>query len=87
MPRKSESKTESPQKHRLTLAELASYDDVLTDALVDQVEWRLEHDGASLTSHRHISGREYAKIARTNTYLSEASRRIKYLKSSSTKLS
>jgi hypothetical protein len=49
MPRKSESKTGSPQKHRLTLAELASYDDVLTDALVDQVEWRLGHDGASLT--------------------------------------
>lgn len=27
----------SPKKQRLTLAQLASYDDVLTDALVDHV--------------------------------------------------
>jgi hypothetical protein len=37
MPRNHNSEVENPQKHRLTLAQLASYDDVLTDALVDQV--------------------------------------------------
>ncbi|ERF74968.1 hypothetical protein EPUS_05176 [Endocarpon pusillum Z07020] len=36
MPRKSDSTIAGPQKHRLSLAQLASYDDVLTDALVDQ---------------------------------------------------
>ena len=37
MPRRSQSQSDSPQKHRLTLAQLASYDDVLSDALVDKV--------------------------------------------------
>jgi [histone H4]-N-methyl-L-lysine20 N-methyltransferase len=31
------SNTSSPQKERLTLAQLTSYDDILTDALVDHV--------------------------------------------------
>lgn len=31
------SATSSPQKERLTLAQLTSYDDILTDALVDHV--------------------------------------------------
>ncbi len=85
MPRKSDSKTESPQKHRLTLAQLASYDDVLTDALVDQVNSHLEHYAASLTSSRPISGHEYARTAKTNIYLSEGSRKTKCLKYCSTK--
>ena len=68
MPRKSDFKNESPQKHRLSLAQLASYDDVLTDALVDQVRGQFKHDPASLTSNRLISGHEYAKIVRTNIY-------------------
>jgi hypothetical protein len=87
MPRKSDLKTQSPQKHRLSLAQLASYDDVLTDALVDQVGSRLEHTGASLTSHRLISGHEYAKIAKTNIYQSEALSKMKCLGSYFTKLS
>ncbi len=45
MPRKSDSGVASPQKHRLSLTQLASYDDVLTDALVDQVERSLQHTG------------------------------------------
>jgi hypothetical protein len=85
MPRKSDSRIESPQKHRLTLAQLASYDDVLTDALVDQVKKQIEHSGASLTSNRLISGLEYARIAKINTYQSEASSRMKCLKSSFTR--
>jgi len=36
-PNKMPSKTPSPQKQRLTLAQLTSYDDILTDALVDHV--------------------------------------------------
>ena len=87
MPRKSDSQIEGSQKHRLTLAQLASYDDVLTDALVDQVRSQAEQSSASLTSNRPTSGREYVKIAKTNIYLSEASSRMKFPRFSSTKSS
>jgi hypothetical protein len=87
MPRKSDLKTQSPQKHRLSLAQLASYDDVLTDALVDQVGSQVKHTNASLTSDRLISGHEYAKIAKINIYQSGALSRMKCLRSSFTKLS
>ena len=82
MPRKSDLKTQGLQKHRLSLAQLASYDDVLTDALVDQVGSQPGHAGASLTSNRLISGHEFAKIAKINIYQSGASSKMKCLRSS-----
>jgi hypothetical protein len=87
MPRKSDSKTQSLQKHRLSLAQLASYDDVLTDALVDQVRSQPEQVGASLTSHRLISGHESAKIAKISIYRSGELSKMKCLRSSFTRLS
>jgi hypothetical protein len=43
MPRNPNCGAESPRKHRLSLTQLASYDDVLTDALIDQVDVRKDH--------------------------------------------
>lgn len=40
-PRKATASPVADQRDRLTLARLASYDDVATDALIDRVSWML----------------------------------------------
>ncbi len=70
------------RREKLTLAQLASYDDILTDALVDRVRSLRSTNVAKWQTYsdsqipRHISGPKFGRIVRNISQL-EASLKVK----------
>ena len=58
----------SPKKQRLTLAQLAAYDDILTDALVDHVSPLLRPGLHVTNSYRCTFGPLFAKTRTLTTH-------------------
>jgi hypothetical protein len=64
----------SPKKERLTLAQLMSYDDILTDALVDHVNSRPVLGLKSNDLIRSTTGRLFGKTGMHTIHLEESKR-------------
>ena len=62
MPRSAAQGKENAKRSRLTLSELASYDDICTDALVDNVS-NCSYARQIADYSRFFSGQRFAKIA------------------------
>lgn len=63
------------KRPRLTLSELASYDDICTDALVDNVGNR-SYAGQIVDYSRSSSGQRFAKIAPSTTQVGDSQKNL-----------